>query len=143
MANPYDDDTNFETIIGPDGHPVRILRDGGRIRVGLMMADAARRGSAVLHDGYGRAVGHRPGFVLTDDSQRIRNEAYAASVRELANAWHASPGDTAPSADTAPISHADAICTDLQTLMARLNDARRTAYEAYVDEMANAWRRPT
>jgi hypothetical protein len=25
--------------------------------------------------------------------------------------------------------------------MARLNDARRSAYDAYVDELTNAWRR--
>ena len=31
----------------------------------------------------------------------------------------------------------------LGTLMARLNDARRSAYAAYVHELTNAWRGPT
>jgi hypothetical protein len=139
----HDDDENFETIIGHDGRPVRILRDGGRIRVGLLMADAARRGAAMLHDGHGGPVGGKPGFIITDESERIRNEAYRASVSELSNAWRGPSGDAAPSAETAPMSYADAICTDLHILIARLNDARRSAYEAHVHELTNAWRGPT
>ena len=75
----YDDDENFETT--PSG--VRILRDGGRARVSLMDAQAVR-----LHDGRGNPVGHRPGFVISDASNRDECEqAYADYERDLTAAY--------------------------------------------------------
>jgi hypothetical protein len=119
----------------------RVLRGGKTIRVSLMMADAARgKATQRLHDGYGGLVGGKPGFIVSDASQVIRNEAYCQSVFDLNNAWR-STRDGAPSTDPGPMSAADAVRTDMATLMARLNDARRTAYDAYVDELSNAWRR--
>jgi hypothetical protein len=136
MPIPNDYDANFETVIGPDGKPVRILRDGGRITVGLMMADAARRGSAMLHDGYGGPVGGKPGFVVSDASQATRDQAYRQMCDELRNAWRQPAGNAAPSAtvtrsDTAPrhpISAADA------------QAIRDAAYREMCDELTNAWR---
>jgi hypothetical protein len=141
-----DDDENFETIIGHDGKPTQILRNGGRIRVKMTASDAARLQRAVadahaLHDGHGRPVGFKPGFVVSNASQTIRDRAYRESVLELTTAWQRPTGDVAPGAEPAPISAADAVRTDLTTLMARLNDARRSAYESYVHELTNAWRR--
>jgi hypothetical protein len=141
MPIPNDDDANFETVIGHDGRPVRILRDGAHIMVGLMMADAARRGSGMLHDGYGGPVGRKPGFIISDASQATRDEAYRLSVRELTTAWQGATGDAARSAEVEPISAADAVSTDLKTLMARLDDARRSAYGTYCRELQDAWRR--
>ena len=128
MHRYEDDDENFETIIGHDGKPVRVLRDGGRITVSMMMADAARRESTpLLHDGYGGSVGGKPGFIVSDVSRAILDEAYRQSVIELNDAWR-STRDIAPPAEAAPMSAADAVRTDLTTLTARLNDARRSAY---------------
>jgi hypothetical protein len=75
----YDDDENFEVVIGSDGRPIRILRDGGRLRVPLQMRDVALRAGSYnvttrrpdrrgLHDGRGNydTVGHKPGFVMSD-----------------------------------------------------------------------------
>jgi hypothetical protein len=136
-----DDDENFETIIGHNGKPVRILRDGSRITVSMMMADAARReSSSLLHDGYGGPVGGKPGFIVSDASRAIRDEVYRQSVIELNNAWRSTRG-IAPPAEAAPMSAADAVRTDLTTLTMRLNDARRSAYDAYREELTNAWRR--
>jgi hypothetical protein len=142
-----DDDDNFETIIGHDGKPAQILRNGGRVRVKMMASDAARFRPAVadaqaLHDGHGRPVGFKPGFVVSNASQAIRDRAYRESIVDLTTAWQRPSADAAPGAEPAPISAAEAVRTDLTTLMARLNDARRSAYESYVHELTNAWRRP-
>jgi uncharacterized membrane protein len=136
----YDDDDEFETVIGPDGKPARVLRDGKTIRVPLLMADAARRNTPFLHDGYGGPVGGKPGFIVSDADQAIRDEAYRQFVAELRDAWRPTR-DVTRSTEVATISAADALCTNITTLIARLNDARRSAYGAYVDELSNAWRR--
>lgn len=138
----YDDDANFETIIGHDGKPKRVLRDGGRMTVGLMMADAARRGTTLrFADGRTDApIGSRPGFI-TDGNRTASDDAYRQMCDELQNAWRQPAAAASRSQATAPMSTADATRTDLTTLMARLNDARGSAYDAYVDELTNAWRR--
>jgi hypothetical protein len=73
MIDIDDDDPNFEIVPGLDGRPVKILRDGGRIRVSMSardslsltplqrsVADAAladqRRGRRVKYDPAGRLV---------------------------------------------------------------------------------------
>jgi hypothetical protein len=38
QSNAFDD--NFETVTGLDGKPMRILKDGGRIRISMRMRDA-------------------------------------------------------------------------------------------------------
>jgi hypothetical protein len=75
-----DDDDNFELASGG----TRILRDGGRVRVGLMDAQVAR-----LHDGRGGSPGHRPGFVFGDAvfNRDERERAYADYERDLTAAY--------------------------------------------------------
>ena len=75
-----DDDDTFE--LSPSG--TRILRDGGRARVGLMDAQAVR-----LHDGRGNPVGHRPGFVISGTvfNRDEREQAYADYERDLTAAY--------------------------------------------------------
>jgi hypothetical protein len=93
----------------------------------------------MLHDGYGGRIGGKPGFIVSDTGQATRDEAYRRSVVELSNAWR---GDAAPRAEAVPRRAANAARTDLATLNERLNDARRSAYQAYVDELTSAWRGP-
>ena len=134
MPSPYDDDDRYRDAVDEGG----LLRDGKAIRVSMMMADAARAPKVELHDGYGRSVGSRPGFVVSDASQAVRDRAYRESVVALTSAWQ---GDAAPSGDAAPMSAAaDAARTDLAALNARLDDARRAARDAYIHELTNAWR---
>jgi hypothetical protein len=51
---------DFEVVIGHDGKPTRILKDGGRLRVSMSMRDAAlrdqRRGRRVKYDPQGRLL---------------------------------------------------------------------------------------
>jgi hypothetical protein len=132
MPSPYDDDDRYRDAVDERG----LLRDGKAIRVGLMMADAARASNVHLHDGYGGPVGGKPGFVVCDAGQATRDEAYRQMCDELRNAWRQPTGNAAPSAtvtrsDTAPrhpISAADA------------QAIRDAAYREMCDELTNAWR---
>jgi hypothetical protein len=129
-----------------------VLKDGRRLRVPMsamdgvqraIAADLARRVRLRFADGSSDPVGHRPGFIIAEDNGRaVIDAAYRESVRELQLAWRKPGGDQSPIPSAAPMSAADALSTDLTTLMARLNDARRSAYESYVHELTNAWRRP-
>jgi hypothetical protein len=86
-------------------------------------------------------VGSRPGFVIdANGGQEVRDQAYRQSVEDLRNAWRGA-ADTTPSPLGAPMSVADAVRTDMKTLMARLEDARHTAYFEYCRELKEAWRR--
>jgi hypothetical protein len=71
------DDDDFEIVRGIDGRPVRVLKDGGRMRVSMQMRDSALRDQrgGRLHDGRGNydVVGHKPGFVMSDRVQRPRS----------------------------------------------------------------------
>jgi hypothetical protein len=92
----YDDDSEFEVIRGIDGRPVRVLRDGGRMRVSMQMRDHAlhdaRAGAGFLHDGHGHEPGHRPGFVLRADiANEQRRQAHADYIDALTNAWRDQP----------------------------------------------------
>jgi hypothetical protein len=104
MPRPNDDDDErYIDAVDERG----LLRDGKAIRVGLMMADAARRSHPFLHDGYGGPIGGKPGYILSDAGQAIRDEAYRQSVVELGNAWrqpagNAAPGPAVTRSDTAP-----------------------------------------
>jgi hypothetical protein len=136
-----------DDALNPDG----TLRDGGRLRVPLMFRDSNRqiarqRSTPTLRFADGRTdvpVGSRPGFVIdVGGGQQIRDRAYRESVEALQIAWRGDAADATPSARGAPIS-ADDAGTDVPTLIARLNDARQSAYKAYVHELTNAWRGPT
>jgi hypothetical protein len=106
----YDDD--FETVIGSDGHPVRILRDGGRVRVPLQMRDndtvpdrplttdemhrsmLDHRRAALVTDGTQDPWAlSRPGFryptnrSLYDQQRQKVLDAYRDVEEENANAW--------------------------------------------------------
>jgi hypothetical protein len=143
MPSPHeDDDQNFETIIGHDGNPTQVLREGRSYRVSMMMHDANSVQRAIaaaraqLHDGFGGPVGGKPGFVVSDAGQATRDQAYRQMCDELRNAWRQTVGNAAPSAtvtrsDTAPrhpISAADA------------QAIRDAAYREMCDELTNAWR---
>ena len=114
MTNTYDDDDSFETVIGIDGKPTRILRDGARLRIPLTMRDSVlgdqRRGRRVkydpagrlvsweeeemddsrsaLHDGRGNydTVGHRPSFIVSDRVP-LRRSIYDEYDRRKSAEW--------------------------------------------------------
>jgi hypothetical protein len=132
-----------DDALNPDG----TLRDGGRLRVPLMFRDSNRgqRWTPTLRFADGRTdapVGSRPGFVIdAGGGQEIRDRAYRESVEALQNAWRGAAADATSRPLDGPMPAADAVRTDLSTLMTGLNDARRSAYDAYVHELTNAWRR--
>jgi hypothetical protein len=146
MPNEYDNDPNFETIIGQDGRPVRVLRDGGRATVGLMMADAARRGSAMLHDGHGGRVGSRPGFIVNDAAERTRREAWEQSCHDLRDAWKTPDiqvgayGPSSPGSLEPVRSYAAPFDPHQPFSMADAQAIRDAAYREMCPELANAWR---
>jgi hypothetical protein len=121
-----------------------VLKDGKRVRFGMMMRDgmtplqrsiAEEATRASLHDGHGGTalIGHRPGFVTSEDSWRIRDQAYQQSRRDLADAWRTPTvppvrSDAAPLDPRQPISMADA------------QAIRDAAYLEMCQELANAWR---
>jgi hypothetical protein len=117
----------------------RLLRDGERIRVPMMMADGASdAGRARFGDiaGYDGATGarHQPGPVRTLDQAALdaRGAAYRAYDEEAANAWRTPPAGSADDALTnAPDRQNDALTT---------MDARERAYTEYDREQNNAWR---
>jgi hypothetical protein len=135
-----------EDALNPDG----TVRDGGRVRVPMMFRDsnreiASQRPQVMLRFADGRTdipLGSRPGFVIdAGGGQEIRDRAYRESVEELRTAWRGAAADAAPSLPDAPMPARDAGGADLPTLTARLNDVRRSAYEAFCRELQDAWRR--
>jgi hypothetical protein len=125
------DDDDFETTA--DGH--RVLKDGRTMRVSFNDAVRARAVSPLrFADGRTDApVGSRPGFIVSTDSQRIRDDAYQRSKQDLVDAWRpaAPPSAAAPAAPPdprQPISFADS---------QRIRD---TAYFEMCDTLTNAWR---
>jgi hypothetical protein len=128
-----------------------VLKDGYKLRVPMQFRDSNRgiADAPRLRFADGRTdvpVGSRPGFIVdAGDGERIRYEAYLASVRELNDAWKQTdlrPAGTYPHSaaakgaactiDTAPLHPISA--ADAQAI-------RDAAYEAYVEELTNAWRR--
>jgi hypothetical protein len=79
-----DDDPDLFEII--NGKPV--LRDGAKLTVPLQVRDAMRK-RGHLHDGHGNPPGHRPGFVMTDNTEAKRrlDEAYRAYEDDLTSAY--------------------------------------------------------
>jgi hypothetical protein len=99
MSNIDDDDDLFETIIGHDGKPVRVLRDGRRWRVPLTFLDGVQRAIALNGRARVRAADndllslHRPGarFLADDTVTDAAAIAYDEMKREQANAWRRGP----------------------------------------------------
>jgi hypothetical protein len=80
-----DDSADFETVIGPDGRPRKILKDGRRTH--FRMTDAQ---TLDLHDGRGGLVGHRPGFVVATDAASLNDakaKAYDEVEARMTSAW--------------------------------------------------------
>jgi hypothetical protein len=133
MPRPNDDDERYIDAVDERG----VLRDGKAIRVGLMMADAARRSHPFLHDGCGGPIGGKPGYIVSDAGQATRDEPYRQMCDKLRNAWrqptgNASPGATMTRSEAAPRHPITA--ADAQTI-------RDAAYREMCDELTNAWRR--
>jgi hypothetical protein len=98
------DDDAFETIIGHDGKPARVLKPGRTARVSLQMRDSMRRDHPPIHDGRQplsdadrQALrGCTPGF-RTIDSQQIRErrqrarDAREIAEQEMCDAWKNPP----------------------------------------------------
>ena len=98
------DDNSFETIIGHDGRPARIVRDKRGIRVPLRLMDQAlspsvraamRDSTTPLHDGRGNKPGHKPGFVISDAAQNDakKQRAYAEYEKSLISAYRRDAGE--------------------------------------------------
>jgi hypothetical protein len=89
---PSDDDDNFETVIGHDGKPARILKDGRSVRVRFRDAQAARGQAHAAHDGRQPLTdqqrrdlqGCRPGFRTLDSDTYRERKAWARDAREIA-----------------------------------------------------------
>src|SRR4051812_34161550 len=68
----------------------RIIRDGERIRVPLMLMDELQRSvqASRLHDGMGNAAGFKPGFVFMTGLDEVpRREAHDRYQRLLGDGW--------------------------------------------------------
>jgi hypothetical protein len=85
------DDDDFETIIGRDGKPVRVLRDKGRMRVSFFDSVRSReRWHSQIHDGRGgplNTAGHRPGFLISDSNRRAIEQAYRDYDQTISRAY--------------------------------------------------------
>jgi hypothetical protein len=101
----------------------KVLRDGERVRVPLVMMD----GRTVAVD-CGPGGPHRPGFRYNREAQAVRDESYDAMVQQAANAWKS---DTRRIADTERAAKPP-LC----------EDAREDAYRRYIARTEAAWRRP-
>lgn len=128
-----------------------LLRDGARYRVPMQMRDARdqRTGrkhkydprgrlietseweeetddAMVLHDGFGRPVGHRPGHAvpISDTMRDAKAKAYADYTRDLTNAWRDQPTGARQGEN-------DSVA-----------DAKAKAYADYDRELCEAWRKP-
>ena len=97
-----ENDDEFVTIIGHDGKPTRVIRDGGHVRVRMSMMDhalppsvraAMRDSTTPLHDGRGNKPGHKPGFVMSDAAQQneLKQQAYDLYDAAATSAWIGNP----------------------------------------------------
>jgi hypothetical protein len=147
MRNTNDDDDNYETITGRDGKTIRVLKDGSRTRVSMIMRDSLTPLQRAVHDAHrpvtvvdtfgndGLAL-HQPGYrylnaapttpehavLATHDA--IRATAYDEMVRDMCDAWR-TPNDAD---NPKPV-----VLTDPQQI-------RDAAYEDYCKRTAEAWR---
>lgn len=160
-----DDDDNFETIIGHDGRPVRVLRDGRSLRVSMMMRDSLPPlQRAVMLDSFSRDAArtarNKPGFRRLNDAEATDAvaQAYESYDAELTTAWQRdakqpdgayplSAGEGTPcTVDGAPgtlVREGDwLVCKPTHTDAASFTDERAQAYEAYDQQLRDAWRTP-
>lgn len=96
----------------------RIVRDGERVRVPLMLMDELQRSvqGSRFHDGMGHEAGHKPGFVfVTAHDQTEACAAHETYVKLLGDAWK---GAETVEATTTKDAYADYV--------ARLSDAWRS-----------------
>jgi hypothetical protein len=82
----------------------KVLRDGERLRVPLVLMDELQRSVVAnrLHDGFGNQAGHKPGFVFVaghDETPTVA--AYCEYVKHIGGAFSQSaPGEASdPYAD--------------------------------------------
>jgi hypothetical protein len=145
------DDHLFETIIGHDGRPARILRDGARFTVGMMARDAATGDDRAARDAAGRhGVLHggdfcRPGFVVAADAAaRDRGEiARREYIDGLVNAWRRPSKEAKPSQPGGD-GRCDPEIDDVRRPVLDAAEAERIraeARDAYITYVTNAWRR--
>jgi len=125
------------------------IRDGDRLRVPVMVADAAGRerpnwmaadgGASLVEDeacyvtdALGRPAGRRPGymFAATDVAQRRVDDAYAARDAWLQNAWRHPGGERA----------GDASANSAGATAGNAQDALDRAYEERDKLLTNSWR---
>jgi hypothetical protein len=97
----------------------RIVRDGERVRVPLMLMDELQRSVQAnrLHDGMGNGAGHKPGFVFTAGRDEAPSRtAHDEYVTDTADAW--------------------------RSTTVAVPQPTNDAYAAYVAQLSGAWRSP-
>lgn len=102
MIRNHTQDSDFETLVGHDGKPLRVLKEGHTLRVNMMLRDSlspVQRAIAIgkerIHDGRGNPLGlHRPGFRFAADASiyDAAQEAYRQATIDRENAWRKDPG---------------------------------------------------
>ena len=135
---------NRYEIIGRDGRrrPVppdatdlsNILQDGERLHVPFADSD---EGQPLLHDGFGNPVGHRPGFIYSNDRAILAAQEEVAAAREehkrwLSDAWRQPRATTITDNKTNTPS----------TFTPIADDTIEAARAAQLDYLANAWKHP-
>jgi hypothetical protein len=102
MIDQQVDDDAFETVIGRDGRPVKILRDKTTTRIRMSMRDANTVAGQIaaskqhVHDGtdYPYAL-NRPGSRFSDGvNHDAAREAYEQATRDSEAAWRGGPGNS-------------------------------------------------
>ena len=143
--------TRFKNYIDDDDNPDRILRDGERLSVSMMMRDGKPRfirddksndtqsARATIVDAFGRSDPMRlrqPGprylsydkrsveHALLETRRAMRDEAYASEKADVSNAWKQGRDRDIP----------------LSTDSASITDARERAHADYENYISNAWK---
>ena len=167
---PNLDDENYETVIGVDGKPTRILKDGARVRVSMLDAMAARHQLSdaeqyAMRDAEWRRsqAGNRPGFrfLNTDEAsqarQRVR-DAYLQRDAEQASAWENNPPTGAGEnqfrgsqpgqkctidgrAGHLQMMDGELVCIPDEELADAMHDELESAYASYRDHLENSYKK--
>ncbi|HMF29764.1 MAG TPA: hypothetical protein VKE42_13380 [Candidatus Cybelea sp.] len=103
-----------------------IIRNGGKIRVPMMMMDSSR--TVAIDYGDDPPAAHRPGFRRAADPamRDASDKAYDAMLKRMSNAWKSVERREAD----AEIAAEAPLC----------EDPSEDAYQRYKKRMANAWR---
>ena len=168
---PNLDDENYETVIGVDGKPTRILKDGARVRVSMLDAMAARHQLSdaeqyAMRDAEWRRsqAGNRPGFrfLNTDEACQARQQvkdAYLQRDAEQANAWKNNPPTGAGEnqfrgsqpgqkctidgkAGHLQMMDGELVCIPDEEMEDAMFDERESAYESYRQRLETAYKNP-